>query len=56
MKYPSDEECIALLHETGTFPNIIEHCRAVQAVALGIYDGLAPEHRERVCCVGGHCV
>ncbi len=34
MKLPTREECFKLLKKYGTFPNIVEHCKVVNKVAV----------------------
>ena len=42
--YPDDERCVEILKEEQTFPNIIDHCKQVQHVALTIFDALNKPH------------
>ena len=44
MMYPDDERCLEILKEEQSFPNIIEHCKQVQRVALTIFDALRQPH------------
>lgn len=42
--YPSDAQCLQILRDENTFPNIIQHCQQVQRVALTIFDALKKPH------------
>lgn len=42
--HPSDAQCLQILRDENTFPNIIQHCQQVQRVALTIFDALKKPH------------